>query len=336
MEEIKISILIPVYNTEKFLEKCLKSVVNQSLKEIEIIVVNDGSKDNSLEILQNFAQKDKRIIIIDKENGGLTTARNAALKIAKGKYCLNIDSDDWIEQGYFEEMYERAEKDNLDIVISDIKKWDEKRDEIEEIKDLDIGNNDIIDNYTYLKELYTRNFFNYTCNKMIKRELYIKNQIFYDENIFLLEDAEVLGRLIYFSKRIGKINKSFYCYRIGNNNGCTRNIPFKHLIDILECFENLEKFYQENNETEIKNLISRRKNLMLIRMILEGKFCKFQEYDSFLNKYLEIIKKDKFISLKGILELKKKRDVLFFNFVKLTQSKTVVKILTKKDKIKFL
>ena len=332
MEEIKISILIPVYNTEKFLEKCLESVIKQSLREIEIIVVNDGSKDNSLEILQNFAQKDKRIIIIDKENGGSSSARNAALKIAKGKYCLNIDSDDWIEQGYFEAMYERAEKYNLDIVISDIKKWKEKKDEIEEIKDLDIGNNDIIDNYTYLKELYTRNFFNYTWNKMIKRELYIKNQIFYDENIFLLEDAEVLGRLIYFAKRIGKINKSFYYYRIGDNNGCTRNIPFKHLTDILECFENLEKFYQENNETEIKNLISRRKNLMLIRMILEGKFCKFQEYDSFLNKYLEIIKKDKFISLKGILELKKRRYVLFFNFIKLTQSKTAVKILTKKRK----
>ena len=136
------------------------------------------------------------------------------MKTAKGKYCLNIDSDDWVAQGYFKAMYERAEKDNLDIVISDIKKWNEKKDEIEEIKDLDIDNNDIIDNYTYLKKLYTTNFFNYTCNKMIKRELYIKNQIFYDENIFLLEDAEVLGRLIYFAKRIGKVNKSFYYYRI--------------------------------------------------------------------------------------------------------------------------
>lgn len=330
MEKIKISIIIPVYNAGKFLEKCLESVVNQNLKEIEIICVNDGSIDNSMEILQNFAQKDKRIIIIDKENGGSSSARNAALKTAKGKYCLNIDSDDWVAQGYFKAMYERAEKDNLDIVISDIKKWNEKKDEIEEIKDLDIDNNDIIDNYTYLKKLYTTNFFNYTCNKMIKRELYIKNQIFYDENIFLLEDAEVLGRLIYFAKRIGKVNKSFYYYRIGDNNGCTRNIPFKHLTDILECFENLEKFYQRKNEIEIKNLISRRKNLMLIRMILEGKFCKFQEYDSFLNKYLKIIKKDKFISLKGILGMKKRRYVLFFNFVKLTQSKTAVKILTKR------
>lgn len=329
MEKIKISILIPVYNTGKFLEKCLESVVNQNLKEIEIICVNDGSIDNSLEILQNFAQKDKRIIIIDKENGGLTTARNAALKIAKGKYCLNIDSDDWIEQGYFEAMYERAEKDNLDIVISDIKKWDEKKDEIEEIKDLDIGNNDIIDNYTYLKELYTTNFLNYTWNKLIKRELYIKNQIFYDENIFLLEDAEVLGRLIYFAKRIGKVNKSFYYYRIGNNNSSGK-IVFKNLTDVLECYEHLEKFFIDKKEFELKNMISKIKNIDIISSILKGYYSNYKEYPAFINKYLKIIKKDKYMSLNDILKAKKKKYLLRYNLIKLFQNKQLIKILSKK------
>ena len=105
MEEnkIKISVMVPIYNTSQYLEKCLKSIISQSLKEIEIICVNDGSTDNSLEILEEFAKEDKRIIIVNKKNGGLTSARNAALKIARGKYCLNIDSDDWIEQEYFKD-----------------------------------------------------------------------------------------------------------------------------------------------------------------------------------------------------------------------------------------
>lgn len=119
---IKISVMVPVYNTSKYLEKCLESIVNQSLKDIEIICVNDGSTDNSFEILKKFSNKDKRIIVINKKNGGLTSARNTALKIAKGEYCLNIDSDDWIEQGYFEVMYNKAKEDDLDIVISDFYK----------------------------------------------------------------------------------------------------------------------------------------------------------------------------------------------------------------------
>ena len=90
-KDIKISVMIPVYNTSKYLEKCLNSIINQSLKEIEIICVNDGSTDNSLEILREFQEKDNRIIIIDKKNAGVSCARNEALKIVKGEYCLNID-----------------------------------------------------------------------------------------------------------------------------------------------------------------------------------------------------------------------------------------------------
>lgn len=97
-----------------------KCYIEQDFKEIEIICVNDGSTDNSLEILEKLQKKDNRIIIINKENGGLTSARNAGLKEAKGKYCLNIDSDDWIEQGFLNSLYKRAEKDDLDITISNV------------------------------------------------------------------------------------------------------------------------------------------------------------------------------------------------------------------------
>ena len=326
----KISIIVPVYNREKYLEKCINSIIKQDFKDIEIICVNDGSTDNSLEILKKLSRQDERIIVIDKKNGGSSSARNAALKIARGKYCLNIDSDDWIEQGYFKALYERAEKDDLDITISDIKKQNEKTGLVEIIKDLNIGSKNI-NSINYLKSFYTNNFLGYTWNKLIKRELYTKNKIFYNENIFLLEDVELIGKLSYFSKKIGKIDKAFYHYMIGNNNGTFNNVPFKHLTDTYECFKNLEEFYLKNNETELKDLVSRKKNLRLIGAMLGNKFSKFQEYDDFLDKYLKMIKKDKFIfkKYKEVLKDESYTKIILFDLVKIFPNKNLIRFLSK-------
>lgn len=101
----KISIIVPVYNTEKFLEKCLNSLINQTLKDIEIICINDGSTDKSLQILEKFANKDKRIQIINQTNSGLSVARNIGIKKAKGEYIGFVDSDDWVDLNFFEQLY---------------------------------------------------------------------------------------------------------------------------------------------------------------------------------------------------------------------------------------
>ena len=103
----KISIIIPVYNVEKYLEQCLKSVINQTFKDIEIICINDGSTDNSLEILEAFQKQDERIKIINKQNEGQGIARNEGLKVAKGEYISFIDPDDWVAQGMYEFLYNK-------------------------------------------------------------------------------------------------------------------------------------------------------------------------------------------------------------------------------------
>lgn len=103
-EKIKVSVIIPVYNVEDYIEKCLESVVNQTLKEIEIIVVNDGTKDNSMKKIEKYFS-DSRIKIINKQNGGQSSARNAGLAISKGEYISFIDSDDFIEEKMLEELY---------------------------------------------------------------------------------------------------------------------------------------------------------------------------------------------------------------------------------------
>ena len=114
----KISVIIPVYNVEKYLHQCLDSVINQTLNDIEIICINDGSTDSSLEILKDYKKKDKRIIVIDQKNAGQSVARNAGLDIAKSNYILFIDSDDWIELDTLKNLYDVMMSENVDIVMS--------------------------------------------------------------------------------------------------------------------------------------------------------------------------------------------------------------------------
>lgn len=119
MAEPLISIIVPVYNTEKYLPKCLDSLINQSYKNIEIICINDGSPDNSKQILQQFALKDQRIIIVDKKNGGLSDARNKGLEYVNGDYLMYVDSDDWIDRNTCKEAISKILEFNVDIVMWD-------------------------------------------------------------------------------------------------------------------------------------------------------------------------------------------------------------------------
>ncbi len=306
---IKISIIIPIYNAEKYLEKCLRSIIIQSLKEIEIICVNDGSTDSSLKILEKLSKEDKRIIIVSQNNSGASKARNAALKKAQGKYCLNIDSDDWIEQGYLENIYKRAEKDDLDITISNIIfDFINKSEKNNIVNDLDISAKKIILGKEYVKMFFNGNSRGYTCNKLIRRELYIKNNLWYDEEIFLLEDVEILMMLSYYAKKIGKLNRAYYHYIQGENNG-SQKIKVDRLYDVLTCMNNLIRFYSKNNEDEIINLIKQDKYLHLLSRIIENDYLEKEKYKEFILKFIEEIKQENEIIFRK--ELSKNRYKLF-------------------------
>jgi len=121
----KISVIIPVYNVENYLEKCLLSVMWQTFNDIEIICVNDGSTDNSRIILEKYQKRDSRIKIIDKENGGLSSARNAGMKVATGEFYSFIDSDDWIENTMLEKLYNNITSLNTDISICAVNLYDD-------------------------------------------------------------------------------------------------------------------------------------------------------------------------------------------------------------------
>ena len=118
---IKVSVIIPAYNTEAYMEQCLESLLQQTLKDIEIIVVDDGSSDNTLSILRKYEQQyPKKVHVFHKENGGQASARNLALQHAKGEYLGFVDSDDWIDKEMYEEMYQKAVDEDADVVVCDM------------------------------------------------------------------------------------------------------------------------------------------------------------------------------------------------------------------------
>ena len=116
MKEVLVSVIIPVYGVEKYIAQCLESVINQTYNNLEIIVVNDGTKERSAEIAKEYAAKDSRIKVYDFDNGGLSVARNRGLEIATGDYISYIDSDDWIEKNMYETLLEAAMKNDADMV----------------------------------------------------------------------------------------------------------------------------------------------------------------------------------------------------------------------------
>lgn len=198
-----ISVVIPIYNTEKYLKKCIESVINQSYKNLEIILVNDGSTDNSYEIMKEYLKMDNRIKLINKKNEGLSRARNVGINSSVGEYILNVDSDDWLEVDACENLIKEVFQKKSDMVIGDIvleyenfsQKW-------EDIK---------IENYytgkEYLIEYFLGHGKNTTCNKLIKKMLYTTNNITHPEAISLGEDSITLVRLALNCKKISKINK---------------------------------------------------------------------------------------------------------------------------------
>lgn len=194
----KVSIIIPVYNTEKFLPRCLESVCNQTLKDVEIVCINDGSVDPSLEILKYFASKDSRIKIIDlPENKGAAFARNKGIEAATGEYIGFVDSDDFVDLDFYEKLYNRAIKTGADAVKGEF--W-----EINNSK----STPQMIDIYN-LNDLINKNsaYFYFTFTSAIyKREFLLKHNINFPENICHMEDNYFTIKAAFFYNRL-------YCFR---------------------------------------------------------------------------------------------------------------------------
>ena len=206
---IKVSVIIPVYNVEKYLEECLQSICNQTLKDIEIICINDGSTDKSGQILKDFAKKDKRIVLIEQKNQGVSIARNNGLKAAKGEYIGFVDSDDWIDPDFYEKLYKTAQKFDADIALAGHKSYTDEKSGKEKIT-VKYNKEKVITNFN--KKIKSLELCVAVWDKIYKPNLILENQIWFPEGR-TYEDGIWNLHIFYLAKKICTVPKCFYHYR---------------------------------------------------------------------------------------------------------------------------
>ena len=216
---IKISVIVPVYNVEKYINKCIESILNQTLKEFELILINDGSNDSSGEICDKFSAIDGRITVIHKNNEGVSAARNTGIEIAKGEFIQFIDSDDWIENNMLENLFEKIKNDKSDIVFQGAIFEDYKgRIIVEEKNNIDIIQK-INNNIQQSAVLLTKNsLFGYTWCKMFRRDIIENNKIMFDETLSLAEDEKFTCDYFRFVNKISVLENGYYHYIKYPNN----------------------------------------------------------------------------------------------------------------------
>lgn len=277
----KLSIIVPVYNVEKYLPKCLESLSNQTLKDIEIICVNDGSMDNSLAILKEFASKDYRIKIIDNQHQGVAKTRNTGIEQSTGEYIGFVDSDDFIDIDFFEKLYNSATKSNSDIAIASI------------LKHKKFFN---IYNAKYTKEETAisiqdkiklcgdkKHFFFYAWNKIYKSSLIKNNNIEFSEGQ-IYEDVVFAIRALYYSNKIISVSKTKYHY-VEHENSLTK---YKDKTggkeqDLVKAYSELQEFCNSKN-IEIPERLNyyTKENFGFILNLYKGKYqSKIQLFNIF-------------------------------------------------------
>lgn len=257
-----LSVIIPVYNVENYLKKCLDSVLNQTLKDIEIICIDDGSTDSSPDILKDYSNKDPRIKVITKENGGQASARNLGIKEAQGEYISFIDSDDFIEPEMLEKLYTKAKDNNLDMAMCKIATYDNQTGEIK-------------DNVWYYmlgvfrefeKDIFShKDTMEFTCNiavtpynKIYKTSLLKDNNVLFPQGL-IFEDEKFFFDTYLRAKRVSIVDEFLYYYRT-NRKGSTVDLNKENdYSDIIPISKQIrETFKQTNNYEDYKILLANR------------------------------------------------------------------------------
>lgn len=264
MKKIKVSIIVPVYNVYEKIEKCLKSLINQTLTDIEIIVVNDGSLDNSQIIIDEYANKDKRIKSFIKKNGGLSDARNYGLNNAIGEYIMFVDSDDYIDINACEKLYNEAIKDNLDILVGNY--YEVKKDKI--IPNITICDSSISTGNEFIKKYFSQKEVSIMSWLLFcKRRFLTQNNLKFLKGIYH-EDEEFTPRAFLKTNRIKFTDYRFYYYVYNENSITTKKDKTKNIESIYFICDELEKKYNLIEDKETKKLLIDR--LVYIRLLAFG------------------------------------------------------------------
>ena len=245
MNKYKISVIIPVYGVEKYIDKCLNSLVKQSLKEIEIIVVNDGTKDNSQEIIDKYVKKyPDKVKSFIKENGGQGSARNYGLEKANGEYIGYVDGDDFIEKDMYKKLYNKAKELNYDIVVCGNYNVSEDY----KTRNIDV----FINNYnTDLENILFGKMA--VWNKIYKKDILINNKLEFKQKVWY-EDLAFTLKAIINSNSYAFVDEPLYDYLI-REGSTMNNSNVKRNLEILEAFDDILLYIKQNKKEEYLNKI---------------------------------------------------------------------------------
>ncbi len=272
MSEIKVSVIIPIYNVEEYLEECLVSAINQTLKEIEIVCVNDGTPDNSMDIVKKY-QDDERIVVVNKENGGLSSARNAGLAVAKGEYVYFLDSDDYILQECLENLYVDAKKNDLDIIYFDAESfYESKKLEREQafysnyyIREPKYE--DVVSGIEIFEKWVEDNAFRTSvCLQLIRRDFLIENNISFCEGI-IHEDNLYSLECIVEAKKVKHVAKQYFMRRLREGSIMTDTKKINSSLGYYKTIEGLAERLKGKDYTDSQ------KDAIFKRMYLTQSHC---------------------------------------------------------------
>ncbi len=299
MNKVKVSVIIPVYKVEKYIHDCMDTVLSQTLKDIEIILVDDGSPDNCGNICDDYAKKDSRVKVIHQTNGRQGKARNSGAKIAKGEYIGFVDSDDWISPFMYEELYNKAKKTDADIVMCDYSRCRFVGDKVSKKSKIDRNfvKSEVVNVNSFSSDINKGSYFSVVVcwNKIFKRDFYLNNIKFPENMIF--EDSPVMFYAFLKAKKISVVDKKLYFYRISNQNSSSLSKdnkifdlfksadlsldnldkfdynPFYNFIimsivrDLMHHLKGLKGAVKDNYVLQLKNIINRIKKMNLYKFV---------------------------------------------------------------------
>ena len=252
MKDSLLSVVVPVYNVEQYLNTCVDSILNQTYENIEVILVDDGSSDNSGSICDAYAEKDERIKVIHKSNGGLSDARNCGIDAASGEYIIFVDSDDYIHSQMFEILIGQVIANDSDIAACEYQKVPEGTATVEMRAEAEVK---ILSGVKLLEELYSGNYSDISFISVCK--LY-KKSLFFDDDIRFpigryYEDMFTTHKLLYKARRVVIISEKLYFYRVRQGSIMHSDFTKKKIIDgICGDAENIKTFDGETDSNLLK------------------------------------------------------------------------------------
>ncbi len=311
---VKVSVIMPVYNTEQYVERAIVSLMEQTLNDVQFIIIDDGSKDNSLSIIkktiERYPLRKGQVTLISRENQGVSITRSQGVDLARGEYVIHLDSDDWAEKNWLELLYNSAINSNSDIIICNFNIF------IGKAKKLSIQNS-MTNGLDCIKLLLDGELHGALWNKLIRRSLLINNNVRFKNCINYLEDLTYIIQAFYFTNNVTHISEPLVNYNCSNELSITSSMSREKFNEIFEAISFIEDFLSEKEIIDrYVDYISRMKMFFVASLLLacDGVVCDETIWKNKLN-YKDIIFSSLPLHHKVILFVFKMDVKLIFRFV---------------------